>query len=271
MKKSVNKVANVKVLTTAQLVKEANNTLKEGKFVFSVFNTLKKEVKDNHTQKVINKNVASKFKAVEKTFINNAIDLIGCATPVQLLTWFANGGQFNGKDVVKLVESFEALEVPQRTVASEFGAKYNNEVLKALKMEGANLYAIFQNVLAMGGKKALVKPSLMVAKLVVKFAPQLVAKNPQIVDAFANVAKGVTPLDGFEAHLSDAYKLTATAFYSLTKANKEATLPAIVQAIATADKAKKQAEQETEKQRKSIANPVGMQEFVPVNIDKLGA
>lgn len=269
MKKSV--VNTVKELTNAQIILQGNKVLKQERFIFASFNALKKEQKDVHTGAILNRDFAQLLKRVEKTFIVNSLDLIGCATPQQLVKWFANGGQFNATDIFNLAKSFEALEVPQRAVVSEFGAKFNNDILKALKMEGADLYAIFQNVLTMGGKKALVKPSLTIAKLVVKFAPQLVAKNPQIVDAFANVAKGVAPLEGFEAHLSDVYKLTATAFYSLAKANKDVTLPAIVQAIATADKAKKQAEQETEKQRKSIANPVGMQEFVPVNIDKLGA
>lgn len=268
MKKLV--VNAVKELTNTQIILQGNKVLKQERFIFASFNALKKEQKDVHTGVVINKEFAQLLKRVEKTFIVNSLDLIGCATPQQLIKWFANGGQFNATDIFNLAKSFEA-EIPQRAVASEFGAKFNNEVLKALKIEGSDLYAIFQNVLSMGGKKALVKPSLTVAKLVIKFAPQLVAKNPQIVDAFANVAKGVTPLAGFEAHLSGVYKLTATAFYSLAKANKDATLPAIVQAIAVADKAKKQAEQETEKQRKSIANPVSMQEFVPVNLDKLGA
>lgn len=115
--------------------KEVILVQRKNRFIFSIFNELKKEQKAIYDGSIIekpkyttlNKVSVNFFKDIEKSFFFSPVDLLGVATPEQLVKWFKNGGQFTHLEVLNLCYKFQELQSNEaRQRASEIGTDVNH-------------------------------------------------------------------------------------------------------------------------------------------------
>lgn len=214
MKKETKRTATNKVLML-----QTNQVIIENNFIYSVFNQLKKDVK-NANGIVINKDLAIELKRIEKKLDKDISILIAMLDKNEIIKLIANNVQFNSRQVVKLALKFDDLEDVQTYDKKHKSEIRNNVLFLPLRKNEKNKSEIFNEFLTIFEDYKCT--DLTIAKVILKICPSYFKDN-NLIEFFEPI-EFETCIDELNNYLVNTYKITLVEFYKIINEFKNVPL-----------------------------------------------
>jgi hypothetical protein len=215
----MNTASKKRNVTNKELMLQTNKVIIENNFIYSVFNQLKKDVK-NANGVIINKELAIELKRIEKNLDKDISILISMLDKNELIKLIANNVQFNSKQVVKLALKYDDLETVQTYDKKHKSEIRNNVLFLPLRRKEKNQSEIFNEFLTIFEDYKCTE--LAIAKIILKIAPNYFKEN-NLIELFEPI-EFETSLDELHNYLVNTYKISLVEFHKIVNEFKNVPL-----------------------------------------------